>query len=520
MPGLRVLCGFAWVVLVLGAACGAPVRTQPPSPTSTLPPPHVRKVPLATATAFGRASPTATWTSVAAVSAPTPTPSPMTNATAAYILWVRYDALNRRLLVREEGRYRNTTGHPVAKLPLVAPMFTRAFVSLQEVTVNEQPVTYVWDWENWTVWFPLADELAPQAELTFRLDYVLTLRQLRVQPEDNTHPMVLGYTPLQANGVDIFFFVPHYDAHRGWLLPRYWPFGEFITFPAADFTLYLDVPRGWTIAANGQPIPCPEAANAADACFFLPQGRGSAFSVSTVYTTFTRQVDSQRGTPITLEAYLFEGDKAQGPYVLDVMEQALHLFEHWFGPYHRERLVFVVGDFPFSLEYDGLFFVRRSFFFDDPQYRLTAITVHETAHQWWFAQVQNDPALAPWMDEGLCTYAEVLYYQTYLPDQLAWWWDAYWEGLQPAQGPIDRPLWEYARYFDYRAAAYLKAAQFWKAVHETLGDARFAALLHEYAARYRGQVVPPENLALLVREYVGEEAWQRLRGEYFSSPSR
>ncbi len=509
-----------WVLglfLSLLAACGRRARA-PMTPNPTLAPPAVTIASLpVTVTALPQ-TPTAGATPTALPTAPTaPSPGPTPAPTiSAYTLNVRYDALNRRFIVEEAGRYVNTTGHPVDRLPLVAPAFTRAYISISRLTVEGKPASFFWDWDRWVVWVPLDSPLEPEAALNFRIAYVLTLRELRTRPEDNTRPMVLGASPLQTNGVDVFFFVAHYDDHRGWVLPRYWPFGEFITYPAADYTLYLDVPKGWEVAVSGVPVPCPEGTEGLDACYRLAAGRGIAFSTSTVYRVFTKEVPSRQGRPVRLEAYLFAGDADLGPYVLEVMENALRLFEDWFGPYHRERLVFVVGDFPFSLEYDGLFFVRRSFFFDEPQYRLTALTAHEVAHQWWYAQVGNDPALAPWMDESLASYAEALYYRTYLPEYETWWWDGgYWEGLKPAAGPIDRPLWEYRDYFKYRAAAYLKGAYFWREVHETLGDEGFRQLLHAYVGRYRGRVAPPDGLFTLLMEALGEEAWSRLRTKYF-----
>ena len=475
---------------------GSPQVQASPSLTSSVPTP--------TPTSTPAPSPTAT-----------PTPEPP-EPRQRHTLDVTYAPLWQRLIVRQTLSYTNPREAPLERLPLLAPALTQAFINLQSLEASGREVRYQWDWQQWVLWLLLSPPLAPGETLDLNMSYLLELRPLRTEPEDLSRPMAQGYTQLQVNAVEWHFLVAPQDPQGEWILPRVWPFGEFITYPIGDYTVRLHLPQGWKVAYNGQSFPCPQEDNPPTLCFRVPHARQAVFSLSPVYEVFTGQYTSQTGRTVRLEAYLFAGDKALGPKVIQVMTQALALFEDFYGPYHRERLVFVVGDFPFSLEYDGIFFVRRSFFFDDPRLRLTAITVHEVAHQWWYAQVHNNPAQAPWMDESLCTYSEVLYYQKYLPDLMTWWWTAYWEGLEPGEGPIDRPLWSYWRYFDYRSLAYLKGALFWQKVHESLKDEGFRTLMHAYVQRYQGRIATPEDLKALLADHLPSQAWEALQREYFT----
>ncbi len=515
-PGLLFWIGF-WLAVLAGGCQGGETAEAAPAPSVT--PSTVASLTVA-ASPVGRVTPVATPTVISSP-APSPTPTPKfayPQAAQRHRITVTYAPLWQRMTVTQHLTWQNTTGERVERLPLLAPMLTQSYVSLQKVQAANRQAYYAWDMERWVLWLTLAPALEPGDTLELELDYVLTLRPLRTEPSDITKPMVQGYTVLQTNAAEWHFIVAAYHAEKGWLLPRPWPFGEFIPYPIADYTVYVNVPPGWQLAHNGRQIPCPEEEPPFDLCFEVLAARQAVFSTSTVYETFSEEAPSRRGIPVRIEAHVFAGDKDLGPVVVEAMRQALVLYENLYGPYHRERLVFVVGDFPFSMEYDGIFFVRRSFFFDEPWGRLTAITVHEVAHQWWYAQVHNDPAVAPWMDEGLCAFSEILYYQRHLPQRMDWWWGSRWEGLQPNDDPIDLPLWTYLNYFDYRRRAYLNTARMWLDVYETLGESAFSQMMHDYVATYRGRIAYPEDLKALLADSLPQATWQTLQQTYFSSP--
>lgn len=45
------------------------------------------------------------------------------------------------------------------------------------------------------------------------------------------------------------------------------------------------------------------------------------------------------------------------------------------------------------------------------------IVAHEIAHQWFYGIVGNDQIRYPFLDEGLCRFAEYLYEDAYPPEQ-------------------------------------------------------------------------------------------------------
>jgi len=104
------------------------------------------------------------------------------------------------------------------------------------------------------------------------------------------------------------------------------------------------------------------------------------------------------------------------------MAKALPLYSRLWGSYPHPMFTGVQADFLDGMEYDGLYFLSTDYYNwhkDSQEDFLVALAAHETAHQWFSALVGNDQALQPWLDEALCTYSEVLYYENLYPQALA-----------------------------------------------------------------------------------------------------
>lgn len=209
----------------------------------------------------------------------------------------------------------------------------------------------------------------------------------------------------------------------------------------------------------------------------------------------------QLANGVTVEVYTFadaqiyaNGVKLDGAdHVLKETEKALPLFEKLFAPYDRERFVIVQGDFPDGMEFSGLVFVGGAWFtsFDGgPRNYLTLISVHEIAHQWWYARVGNDSALNPWLDEALATYSEYLFIEAYYPAFKNWWWSFRVAGFFP-QGKVDSVVYEFATAREYINAVYLRGVQMLHNLRVDIGDEAFFQLLRAYLAAGDGQIAEP-----------------------------
>ncbi len=173
------------------------------------------------------------------------------------------------------------------------------------------------------------------------------------------------------------------------------------------------------------------------------------------------------------------------------------------GPYPYRELDLVDSPGAFGgIEYPGLVFIGTlgTHWVIDP-------TVHEVAHQWFYAMVGNDQLEEPWLDEAFATYAEVLYYEQQVGSGRATaQLDLYREmlDLHPDPSlPIGLPVDDYASESDYALFVYYKGALFLDALRRQLGDEWFFQALGEYFRAYRYDIGNASGFQTTIEEVCG-----------------
>jgi aminopeptidase N len=279
---------------------------------------------------------------------------------------------------------------------------------------------------------------------------------------------------------------------------------------SSDFHVHIglvDPPEGLTIAASAV------GSGPAGGDYLLCHGRTFAWSASTSY----EQLSSAAGDA-TVTLYVLAADAPAGPSALDAATGALEAFSADYAPYPHASLAVVEADFFDGMEYDGLVYVGREYFQDyrySPANYLTTLTAHEVAHQWWYALVGNDPAMEPWLDEGLATYSESLFYERVHPGLRDWWWRFRVERFDP-QGWVDSSVYEHGAFRPYVDAVYLRGALFLEEIRQAMGDEAFFAFLRDYVAHHTFGVATATDLFEVMDRWGGEGV-SAIRATYFRS---
>lgn len=349
------------------------------------------------------------------------------------------------------------------------------------------------------IWIKAQLETPLQKGETLELDMAYRLNLPARVAQEGLRPQVFGWSERQTNLVDWYAYLPPYIPGEGWLAHPPGYYGEHQVYPLSDFEVNLQVigaPADLTIAASA-----PESQRGEWYTYILEGARTFALSLSPSFTHTTRQV----GT-VTIHNYAFHYHQNAGERVLNTAAQALELYARLFSPYPHQHLAVVEADFLDGMEYDGLFFLSYGFYNLDngtPAQYLVALTAHETAHQWFYGVVGNDQALQPWLDEALCTYAEKLYYETYAPEALTWWWEARVKYYQP-RGYVDdsiyNPHGEAQPYRAYRDAVYLNGAVFLDELRRAMGDEAFFDFLRLYVSKNQGKIASARDFFGLLRQ--------------------
>ena len=509
--------GLGWLLL-LGLAALACRQTisdrtpdyQPPlpAPTQTGAPSTEPAPPASTAALETGETPAALETTAAP--GPQPVEPELPTLAAQYEMDVLFDPASHSIQVAQQIRYTNLSPDTLLDLLLI-------------VEPNRQPGEFALETVQWQAGAPVKDyrlrgerleiplpqPLLPGESLGLRLRYSLGLPSLEM-PSDALRAVAYGYSARQDNFVDWYPFLPFYRAGEGWLVNPAGKFGEHLVYDSADFavTIHFNNPQQRIPLAASAP---PEAADGGWR-YELRQARSFSWSASEHY-----QVISQTVGSAVVYSYFFPGAERGGQAALQATAQALALYSEHFGEYPYPSLSVVEADFNDGMEYAGLYFLSRDFYaaYDNtPANYLTLIAAHETAHQWWYGWVGDDPANQPWLDEALATYCELLFYERYYPDLSEWWWQFRVDPYQP-QGSLAQRIYDFSSFRAYRDGIYLRGAQFLSELRQELGDEGFFWLLQQMVQQYGYQIATTDGFFAIL-EGLDAGVASRLQAKYFA----
>jgi len=328
-------------------------------------------------------------------------------------------------------------------------------------------------------------------------------------PSDTVKPVVFGYTSRQTNLVDWYPYLPPYLPGQGWVIHDPGYFGEHQVYPEADFDVTLSLvnpPANLKIAA-----PAPAQLENGAYHYLLANARTFAWSASSTYVVQTQSVGD-----VTIMSYNFPLDDAAAKMALQNTADAVKLYSQLFGPYQHSTLTVVEADFLDGMEEDGLYFLSKGFYnlYDGtPKGYLTIIAAHETAHQWWFAQVADDQALEPWLDEALATYTEKIFIEHTYPDLVNWWWSFRVNFYEPV-GVINQSIYDYDSFVHYRNAVYLRGALFLDGLRHQIGDDAFFAFLKDYAATEKYKIATANDFFTILAKHTSLDL-SKVKSGYF-----
>jgi aminopeptidase N len=233
------------------------------------------------------------------------------------------------------------------------------------------------------------------------------------------------------------------------------------------------------------------------------------------------QAVSENAAGATVTSYYLPGHQAAAQAVLAHAAASLRLYGDTYGPYPYTELDVVEAPLNVrGMEYSGLVLIGADLYRDQREY-LTFLVAHEVAHQWWYNVIGNSPYREPWLDEGLTEYSAFDYYrgvfgQSAAERLLAGRWlipfDAAASG--GVDGTVDRP----ASDFDpasYELLVYAKAALFFNALREELGEEMYQKVLQTYYAENRYRIVTPATFLATAERVSGQnlnpvaEEWLR-----------
>ena len=289
-----------------------------------------------------------------------------------------------------------------------------------------------------------------------------------------------------------------------WNLEMPAPWGDVLFSQSALYKARITVPGKMVIAASGTEITRTLSGPSATSVWVTGPAREFAIIMSPSFKTYTTEA---YGTRVT--SYFLPQDESAGRIAAEYSAAALRIYSDKIVPYPFTDFRVVEGPLTYhGMEYPemnalGFGLYRRQ------RYSLEFLIAHEVGHQWWYNMVGNDQIRYPWLDEGLTEFNTVLYYEAIygkhgIPSSdylIKNRWLAPYKLLVARGGDssLDKPTTEYKQ-SDYEVLAYAKAALFFNAIREEIGEKAYDEFLKVYADRMRWKISTPDYLLSAVEE--------------------
>ncbi|HWQ12180.1 MAG TPA: M1 family metallopeptidase [Roseiflexaceae bacterium] len=259
--------------------------------------------------------------------------------------------------------------------------------------------------------------------------------------------------------------------------------GDFVNSETALYEATLTAPAGWTLVTSG--VVVDGRLDGGRQVARVVSGPQREFAITLVrLQAASAEVDGTR-----INSY-FRPEHAQGGQMaLRAAVDALRAFNKRFGSYPLAELdvVEIEARTFLGVEYPGLVMIDRRLYERGSGLEITV--AHEVGHQWWYSLVGNDVQAEAWLDEGLTSYAQVIYQEEVhgaaaAERELDGFRQRY-LALRAARGdgPVARPAGAFRG--NYVALVYAKGALFFQALREEVGELAFDRFLRGYYQTHR-----------------------------------
>lgn len=287
-----------------------------------------------------------------------------------------------------------------------------------------------------------------------------------------------------------------------WRTDAYISIGDPFVTECANWSVRLTVPRGYSVAATGYAEPRVQGDT------HVYDMRAEAVRDFALALSDRWQIVTGMAFDTMIVACARDRDRARD--MLRFARQAIKCYESHWGDYVYPTLTLAETDFPFSgMEYPRMAMIGASALTRGGQ-TLEFAVAHETAHQWWSAQVGSDPVYQAWQDESLCEYALMDYIGTYYGASSRQ--DAVYQRIETAMritvprgvtpgSPIDY----FADLAEYTQVVYHRGAALWTALETMMGKDALDTALRSYQQQYRFATASRADVTRLLSEHAGRD---------------
>lgn len=332
-----------------------------------------------------------------------------------FSLGVTLNDAEHKLIVTQNLIYHNNTGTELDEIyfNLIPQAFQKdgGGIDMQDIFISDQKCSM--EQVKETVYkIALPSSLGKTEQIDIAMEYEVKIPNIQNR---------FGY---QENVFNLgnFIVTPAVYGADGWVIEPYVDIGDAFYTDIANYDVTIQVPEGYIVAATGEEV--------SQGSYHAANVRDFAFCASDSYETI-----SDIWEDVAITVYYGDHMTQTAQRVIDCAKKSLELYSEKFGKYPYTTLRIVMSGLTGGvngMEYPTLIMISPEIALEslsdvfgvDPSdsstveaymVPLDTSVCHEIAHQWFYGVVGNDQISEPWLDEGLCRYAEYLYQKAYPP---------------------------------------------------------------------------------------------------------
>ncbi len=366
-------------------------------------------------------------------------------------------------------------------------------LTVGRVAVEGQAVTPQLDASHSVLTLPLPEPL----DYSESVDVTLSFR-VRVVAERERLYAQFSYLDDVLSLPNAYPLLSVYEAGAGWWEEMGPPQGDAVFSETSFYDVRLTVPTAWHVAASGTVIAEQDNGDGTRTLHIVaPLMREFAWFASPRYVTLSAEQDG-----VTIRCH-YDPERPQAQAnaetALQVTLDAVRTYNRAYGRYPFAELdVAQTPNRAAGIEYPGVFVVATPVWNAGNEF-FAFVLAHETAHQWWYSLVGDDPVRTPWMDEALAQFSVALYIRQV-------------EGVDAYRAALESYRQEYTRYVSEHAdqviglpvsaypqdayffMVYQKGPLFYAALAEEYGLEAVLGALRDYFATYRYSIAYPDDM--------------------------
>jgi hypothetical protein len=373
---------------------------------------------------------------------------------------------------------------------------------LSNLRVDGQPLEPTLDATRSVVGVPLPQTLGMGGQVMLDFDYSVSVRYGLSRLYNQ-----FSYLETELALASLLPLLSVYEEGLGWWRGVIHAQGDAVYSEVGNFDVSITAPAYLRLITTGVQVSetYDATTNSLRHHYAAPLVRDFTLIASAKYRTLSTMYED-----IVLEVHYLPGGEAAAQRALTWTRDAVAAFSQTFGPYPYPELdVVETWTAAGGIEYPNLIVVADSFWNANSRKWFEWITVHEVAHQWWYALVGNNQPLYPWLDEALTDYSVGVYegyvrgeggYQARVAD----WVEEYSEyEAQFGAMTIGASAMSYGL-DDYLPIVYRKGATFFHTLRDLLGPDLFFQALQTYFSTYRYRVATPFDLQAILEASYGQ----------------